>query len=247
MFLGVEGLIGAGKSDFARRLATMTGIEYMGEQYEDNPLLVKFYEDKKRYSFSVQIAFLTRRFHQHQQAVWNLGHGIPYADLEVLEPIVDSFGGQVPKRESALWAGVIQDRTIYADSIFVRMLVKQGDMGEDEANEYFNLFALMRHFLDVPDGVIYLDVKPEVAHQRIMERDRSMESKMELGYLVDLHEEYERLMGELEDLGVSVLRVQWNDHLNEQNRYGRMYELLPQIFNLRRGTKNRLRRSARQL
>ncbi len=62
--LVVEGNIGAGKTTLARKLAQKTDARLVLERFEDNPFLPKFYEDKSRYAFPVELSFLADRYHQ---------------------------------------------------------------------------------------------------------------------------------------------------------------------------------------
>jgi len=65
-FIAIEGVIGAGKTTLAHLLAERNKARLVLEQFEENPFLPKFYEDKKRYAFQTQLAFLASRFKQQQ-------------------------------------------------------------------------------------------------------------------------------------------------------------------------------------
>lgn len=57
----IDGTVGVGKSTLMTILQNQ-GFEPFPEPVFDNPLLEKFYEDKKRYSFPLQVFFLNKRF-----------------------------------------------------------------------------------------------------------------------------------------------------------------------------------------
>lgn len=63
-YIAVEGLIGAGKTTLAKRLAAQWEAETVLEEFEDNPFLPKFYEDPGRHAFTLELSFLAQRFHQ---------------------------------------------------------------------------------------------------------------------------------------------------------------------------------------
>lgn len=63
-YIAIEGLIGAGKTTLARRLATLWNARLVLEEFDDNPFLPRFYEDQERYAFSVELSFLAQRYHQ---------------------------------------------------------------------------------------------------------------------------------------------------------------------------------------
>jgi deoxyadenosine/deoxycytidine kinase len=65
-FIAIEGVIGVGKTSLAKRLAEYHQARLVLEQFEDNPFLPKFYEDRGRYAFPTQMAFLASRFNQQQ-------------------------------------------------------------------------------------------------------------------------------------------------------------------------------------
>jgi deoxyadenosine/deoxycytidine kinase len=63
--LVIEGVIGAGKSTLATMVADRHNGRLLLEQFEDNPFLPKFYQDRIRYAFPTQMAFLASRFQQN--------------------------------------------------------------------------------------------------------------------------------------------------------------------------------------
>jgi len=65
-YVAVEGVIGAGKSTLARMLAQRADGRLVLEEFEDNPFLGTFYEDRDRWAFQTQLAFLASRFKQQK-------------------------------------------------------------------------------------------------------------------------------------------------------------------------------------
>jgi deoxyadenosine kinase len=115
-FIGISGLIGAGKTTLATELGKVLNLPVYYEPVVENEYLEDFYRDMKRYSFSFQIYLLNCRFRQHQQVLWN-------------------------------GTGGIQDRTLYEDSIFAKVLYEEGNMEEREYKTYLNLFRNMSNFM----------------------------------------------------------------------------------------------------
>ncbi len=68
-YIAVEGVIGVGKTSFARMLAERVQAELVAEEVFENPFLVDFYKNRRRYALSCQLFFLIARFQQQQQLV----------------------------------------------------------------------------------------------------------------------------------------------------------------------------------
>ncbi|MEJ2584346.1 MAG: 2-amino-4-hydroxy-6-hydroxymethyldihydropteridine diphosphokinase [Robiginitalea sp.] len=63
-FVAIEGNIGAGKTTLARRISEDLNAKLILERFADNPFLPKFYEDKARYAFPLELSFLADRYQQ---------------------------------------------------------------------------------------------------------------------------------------------------------------------------------------
>ncbi len=93
LFIGIAGLIGAGKTTLATALGEHLGLPVYYEPVEDNAYLADFYRDTARYSFATQIYLLNRRFQQHQEIIWRGGGGVQdrtiYEDAVFAKTLVD--------------------------------------------------------------------------------------------------------------------------------------------------------------
>lgn len=68
-YIVVEGVIGAGKTSLTKRLAGHIGAQVNLEVVEENPFLVKFYQDRSALAFQTQLFFLLSRYRQQQGLV----------------------------------------------------------------------------------------------------------------------------------------------------------------------------------
>ena len=79
--ISVEGVIGAGKTSLAKLLAERHNARLVLEQFDENPFLPKFYENRDRYAFPTQMSFLASRFKQQQKIMdKDLFHDLTISD-----------------------------------------------------------------------------------------------------------------------------------------------------------------------
>ncbi len=62
--LVIEGNIGAGKTTLARMMSQQMKARLVVERFEDNAFLPKFYENRDRYAFPLELSFLADRYNQ---------------------------------------------------------------------------------------------------------------------------------------------------------------------------------------
>ncbi|MGE5181249.1 MAG: deoxynucleoside kinase [Acidobacteriota bacterium] len=177
IFIGIAGMIGAGKSTLATALGQHLGIDTYYEPVADNEYLADFYRDTARYSFAMQVYLLNRRFQQHQEIIW--------------------------RGRSA-----VQDRTIYEDSIFAKILAQTGLMDERDYRTYVELFRNMSNFMCKPSVIVFLDVSPEASIERIKMRSRDVETGIGLDYLKALHDGYQEFVADISNV-IPVIRVDY--------------------------------------
>jgi len=117
------------------------------------------------------------------------------------------------QHQEIIWSkrGAVQDRTIYEDKIFAKMLNDGGYMSDREYTTYCQLLDNMSNFLRKPTVIVYMDVTPETALKRMKARGREMESNVPLEYLKNLRRGYEEFMKTVAG-SVAVIRIDWNEY-----------------------------------
>ncbi len=63
-YIAIEGVIGVGKTSFAKILSDRMSARLVLEKFEENPFLEDFYIDPERYAFQTQLYFLLSRYRQ---------------------------------------------------------------------------------------------------------------------------------------------------------------------------------------
>ena len=63
-YIAIEGNIGAGKTSLTTMISNDFNAKLILERFAENPFLPKFYEDTKRYAFTLEMSFLADRYQQ---------------------------------------------------------------------------------------------------------------------------------------------------------------------------------------
>jgi len=159
-YVSVAGNIGVGKSMVTTMIGEVLGWRMHFEPVINNPYLDDYYRDMKRWSFHLQVYFLSKRF-------------------EVQKLIIDKPGSAVQDRT------IYEDVEIFAPTLH-----RRGCMDDRDYENYREVFRNMVSFLSPPDLIIYLHCRPETALERIRARGRGCESDIPLDFLQDLHVAY---------------------------------------------------------
>lgn len=117
------------------------------------------------------------------------------------------------QHQQIIWSGLgaVQDRSIYEDAVFARILVKQGHMSKRDYETYTDLYNNMSKYLTHPNFIIHLDVTPEESLERIKQRSRGCEAGIPLSYLQDLYDEYNIFLAEISKR-IPVIRIRWANY-----------------------------------
>ncbi len=161
VFVAVAGNIGSGKSSLTKLLSQRFGWKPFFESVEDNPYLNDFYANMNRWSFNLQVYFLSNRFRSHKA----ITEGV---DSVVLDRVI---------YEDA--------------EIFARNLYEIGNMEERDYQNYVALYQVMIEYLHPPDLLIYLQANVETLVKQIASRGRNFEQSIKREYLEQLNRHYE--------------------------------------------------------
>lgn len=210
MIITLSGVIGVGKSSMTRLLSELLETRAVYEPVEDNPLLEKFYADKKKYGFLFQIDMLSKRFELIQEAM-SVRNGILdrsiYEDSIFLKQLYDE--GAVNKLELEVYTKLLN-----------RMLKELEPLPKKS-----------------PNLMIVLNCSFDEEIKRINKRARDFE-KVEpgtelYGYFRDHHANYQEWM--TKDLGFPklIIDVTSLDYVNNQeHRMKVLMMILDELFHV---------------
>ena len=161
-FVGIAGNIAVGKTTLTRMISERLGWRPFFESVDDNPYLSDFYSDMKRWSFHLQIYFLSRRFRTHR---------------EMSE-------GDVPAVQDRT---IYEDVEIFAQSLH-----EMGNMSQRDWVNYRALFDEMTAYLRKPTLIIFLKATTDSLLTRLKKRGREYEKSVSAEYLHSLNIAYAR-------------------------------------------------------
>lgn len=161
LFIAVAGNIGAGKTSLTRQLAKHYSWSAFFESVDGNPYLSDFYEDMRRWSFNLQIYFLSTRFKHHRD-------------------MLSREGGLIQDRT------IYEDVEIFAKNLH-----SMGLMSDRDHQSYKDLFQEMTQYIQPPNLLIYLRAQVPTLVRQIQSRGREYESSIRLDYLERLNDLYE--------------------------------------------------------
>jgi len=195
-FVAVAGNIGSGKSSLTRLLSSANGWTPMYESVEDNPYLSDFYKDMRRWSFQLQVYFLSNRFRSHKAITEG-------AQSVVLDRVI------------------YEDAEIFARNLF-----EIGNMEERDYNNYVALYTVMTEYLHPPDLLIYLRASIPTLLRQISLRGRDFEKSISREYLEQLNRHYERWITHYTKGNVLILESDHLDFVNRKEDLHQVLEMV---------------------
>jgi len=202
-FIGIAGNIGVGKTTFTNMLCDRFGWDPHYEVVLDNPYLKDFYGNMLRWSFNLQIYFLSKRF-QVQKQIQQLSNTI-VQDRTIYEDA----------------------------NIFARSIHDMKNMDDRDWENYQELFGEMTSYLRPPDLIVYLQASTDSLISRIKKRGRDYEQSIDLEYLHLLNIYYDRWINELlvsKEIPVLVIKTDGKDFHTDpcycEEIYQRIYNFI---------------------
>lgn len=201
--IAVAGNIGAGKTTLSEMLSNHYDWTVMYEDTNTNPYLSDFYNDMKRWSFNLQIYFLSSRYQQ----------------------ILDIRAGDKTVIQDRT---IYEDAFIFAPNLH-----DMGLMAERDFSNYFELFRLMSTQVAAPDLLIYLQSSIPTLVEHIQKRGRDYEGSMSLDYLKRLNEKYENWINNYNDGKLLIINVDNLDFKSNKEDFGSIIEKIDkELFGL---------------
>jgi deoxyadenosine/deoxycytidine kinase len=159
--VAVSGMIGTGKTTLARALSKLAGWPVVCEDVKKNRFLGPFYEDMERWALASQLSFMIEKTRSFET---------------------------IREMKNAI---VLVDRTLEEDFyVFGSVLKKYEIINEAEHQLLESIYDLLvKSWLPI-DLHVYLEDTDENCFQRLLDRGNALESKVELGYVRSIGEEY---------------------------------------------------------
>jgi hypothetical protein len=196
IFVAVAGNIGSGKSSLTRMLSQHYGWKSFYESVDDNPYLSDFYKDMNRWSFNLQVYFLSKRFNDHKR-------------------IVDGVESVIQDRS------IYEDAEIFAKNLNLI-----GKMDQRDYTNYVDLYKVMMQYLQPPDLLIFLDARIETLLKQIARRGRDYEQSIPRSYLEQLSSHYKDWIDNYKLGPLLVIPSDEVDFVHERGDFNRMLLLI---------------------
>ena len=205
LYVAIAGNIGVGKTTLTRMLSQKLGWKAYYEKVIDNPYLEDFYGDMNRWSFHLQIYFLSHRFISQKE-------------------ITEWPGSCIQDRS------IYEDAEIFATTLH-----KQGFMSDRDFENYKALFEIMTSYLRKPDLIIYLRASTDLLFEHIRKRGRSYELQMDRAYLERLNQAYEEWIERANAAGFKVFTFDMVNRDFEHNPkdFNILYQIIRDLENQR--------------
>ncbi|MFN0034082.1 MAG: deoxynucleoside kinase [Saprospiraceae bacterium] len=195
-YIAIAGNIGAGKTTLTEMLAKHFGWDVHYENTESNPYLSDFYLDMKRWSFNLQVFFLSSRYQQVLRILQ--GNRTVIQDRTIYE---DAF-------------------------IFAPNLADMGLMERRDFENYMTLFQSIVSQVKAPDLLIYLKASIPTLVEHIQTRGRDYEGSISLDYLKRLNDRYDGWINGYREGRLLIINVDNLDFTSNKEHASKVLEMV---------------------
>lgn len=196
VFVSIAGNIGSGKSSLTNLIAEEFNWKPYYEKVNNNPYLKDFYNDMNRWSFNLQVYFLSHRFKTHKE-------------------ILNKKSSVIQDRS------IYEDAEIFAKNLY-----QLGKMKKRDYDNYRKLFREMTYFLQPPDLLIYLRSSLPKLLKQIRLRGREFEKNIDTGYLERLNYSYEEWISGYKIGKCLIIENEKIDFVNNKKDFSRITNLI---------------------
>ncbi|MBL4592265.1 MAG: deoxynucleoside kinase [Flavobacteriales bacterium] len=201
MLIAVAGNIGSGKTTLTTLLSKHYNWDAHFEDVDENPYLNDFYNDMQRWSFNLQIYYMTSR-------------------ISKIQEIRETKKNVIQDRT------LYEDAYIFAPNLH-----SMGLMTTRDFETYFSLFKLQETFIQPPDILIYLRASVPTIVNQIQKRGRDYEESIRLDYLKRLNERYEAWISTYDQGKLLVVDVDTNNFSENAEDLGQIIQAIDAELN----------------
>ncbi|MFV0345435.1 MAG: deoxynucleoside kinase [Bacteroidales bacterium] len=198
MYISIAGNIGSGKTTLTKLICEEFGWKPYYEDVTVNPYLSDFYNDMMRWSFSIQIYFLNKRFANIREVMKNRG------ELSVM------------------------DKSIYEDAeVFAKLLNSMGVLSDKDFDTYTSLYEQICDFIEPPKLLIYMKASLPTLKKQIRNRGIDFEvENLNDEYLEQLNSYYNEWAKKYRKSNIIFVDLDEYDVMNRPSDMKRIFNMI---------------------
>ena len=202
IYVATMGTMGVGKTTVLELLKSPLQLDVVfSEEFAGNPYLEGFYKDPRRYAYQSQTFFLDKKIEQTRKAGEQLTRGL-------------SVGQDTP---------IYEDAEAYAMAQFIL-----GNMTMAQITQYRHRYEKVLPTLPKPDMIFYIEADIDVIAERIRNRGRTFERKIDIAYLKELDRLNHEFLYKNRKIPVTVINTNYLDIVHNEVHKKQFIEIAKQ-------------------